>query len=190
MQLIAEGSTKLASVPSGGGGGAAAAGGAAAGGGAEAPKEEEKKEEGMHLSFDLRAVSEALTLSREGGVRRGHGLRSLRLSVVLPRNHLTWCGLFRGTWTIYGHDCDVVCMALGSAADLEFSGLRDSAYNGAQLQIDGTIKVQGFSLASSSYPSAFRGDWCTLPYLFFSPPAEMTTSNQDVAFLAAETMST
>jgi len=45
-ELIAEGSAKLASVPSGGGGGGgggAAAGGAAAGGGAAA--EEEKKEE-------------------------------------------------------------------------------------------------------------------------------------------------
>ncbi|KAL2153971.1 hypothetical protein VTH82DRAFT_2647 [Thermothelomyces myriococcoides] len=46
-ELIAEGTQKLASVPTGGaGGGAAAAGGAAAGGGAaEAAKEEEKKEE-------------------------------------------------------------------------------------------------------------------------------------------------
>ncbi|KAK4117263.1 ribosomal protein 60S [Canariomyces notabilis] len=45
--LIAEGSAKLASVPSGGAGGAVAAGGGAAAGGAaaEAPKEEEKKEE-------------------------------------------------------------------------------------------------------------------------------------------------
>ncbi|RYP79325.1 hypothetical protein DL769_003006 [Monosporascus sp. CRB-8-3] len=45
-ELISEGSSKLASVPSGGAGGAAG-GGAAAGGAAaaEAPKEEEKKEE-------------------------------------------------------------------------------------------------------------------------------------------------
>lgn len=44
-QLISEGSSKLASVPSGGAGGAApAAGGAAAGGAAEAPKEEAKAE--------------------------------------------------------------------------------------------------------------------------------------------------
>ncbi|RYP47497.1 hypothetical protein DL768_006469 [Monosporascus sp. mg162] len=45
-ELIAEGSSKLASVPSGGAGGAPA-GGAAAGGAAaaDAPKEEEKKEE-------------------------------------------------------------------------------------------------------------------------------------------------
>ncbi|KAK4240633.1 ribosomal protein 60S [Achaetomium macrosporum] len=45
-ELIAEGSSKLASVPSGGAGAAAATGVAAAGGAAaEAPKEEEKKEE-------------------------------------------------------------------------------------------------------------------------------------------------
>ncbi|RYP75695.1 hypothetical protein DL771_002182 [Monosporascus sp. 5C6A] len=45
-ELIAEGSSKLASVPSGGGGGAAAGGAAAGGAGAaEAPKEDEKKEE-------------------------------------------------------------------------------------------------------------------------------------------------
>ncbi|KAG9223933.1 60S acidic ribosomal protein P2 [Pleurotus ostreatus] len=51
--LIAEGSSKLASVPSGGGGGAAAApaaGGAAAA--ADAPKEEEKKEEEKEESDD------------------------------------------------------------------------------------------------------------------------------------------
>ncbi len=43
-QLIKEGTSKLASVPSGGGGGGAVAGGAPAAGGA-APAEEEKKEE-------------------------------------------------------------------------------------------------------------------------------------------------
>ncbi|KAI1505351.1 60s acidic ribosomal protein-domain-containing protein [Biscogniauxia marginata] len=59
-ELISEGSSKLASVPSGGGGGAAAAGGAAAGGAAAAEEKAEEKE--------------------EGGVRRGHGLRFVRLS--------------------------------------------------------------------------------------------------------------
>ncbi|CAG8535967.1 10013_t:CDS:2 [Ambispora gerdemannii] len=46
-ELIAEGATKLASVPSGGGGGGAAAGGAAGGAAAkeEAPAEEAKKDE-------------------------------------------------------------------------------------------------------------------------------------------------
>ncbi|KAF1992109.1 ribosomal protein 60S [Aulographum hederae CBS 113979] len=58
-ELIAEGSSKLASVPSGGGGGApAAAGGAAAGGAAaaeEAPaaKEEEKEESDEDMGFGL-----------------------------------------------------------------------------------------------------------------------------------------
>ena len=61
-QLISEGSTKLASVPSGGGGGGAAApaaGGAAAGGAAAAEeekpaeKEEEKEESDEDMGFGL-----------------------------------------------------------------------------------------------------------------------------------------
>ena len=60
-QLIAEGSTKLASVPSGGAGGAGApaAGGAAAGGAAAAEeekpaeKEEEKEESDEDMGFGL-----------------------------------------------------------------------------------------------------------------------------------------
>jgi len=82
--LITEGSSKLASVPSGGsgGGGAPAAGGAAAGGAAAEEKEEEKKEEGMFLQ---RAYSTELmlTIHREGRVRRGYGFRSLRLNSQL-----------------------------------------------------------------------------------------------------------
>ncbi|KAK0730728.1 60s acidic ribosomal protein-domain-containing protein [Lasiosphaeris hirsuta] len=53
-ELIAEGSTKLASVPSGGGGGAAATGGTAAGGAAaEETKEEEKEEEKEESDDDM-----------------------------------------------------------------------------------------------------------------------------------------
>ncbi|KII87439.1 hypothetical protein PLICRDRAFT_177187 [Plicaturopsis crispa FD-325 SS-3] len=44
-ELIAEGSSKLASVPSGGGGGGGGAAAASAGGAAAAPAAEEKKEE-------------------------------------------------------------------------------------------------------------------------------------------------
>jgi len=44
LQLISEGTSKLASVPSGGGGGGAAASGGAAAGGAAAPEEEKKEE--------------------------------------------------------------------------------------------------------------------------------------------------
>lgn len=44
-QLISQGSTKLASVPSGGGGGGATAAGGAPAGGTAAPAEEEKKPE-------------------------------------------------------------------------------------------------------------------------------------------------
>ncbi|KXT02579.1 hypothetical protein AC578_10669 [Pseudocercospora eumusae] len=59
-ELISEGSTKLASVPSGGAGGAPAAGGAAAGAGgdsaapaAEEAKEEEKEESDEDMGFGL-----------------------------------------------------------------------------------------------------------------------------------------
>ncbi|KAI0387334.1 ribosomal protein 60S [Hypomontagnella monticulosa] len=58
-ELIAEGSTKLASVPSGGAGGAAAGGAAAASGGAAAAeekaeeKEEEKEESDEDMGFGL-----------------------------------------------------------------------------------------------------------------------------------------
>ncbi|KAL0936466.1 60S acidic ribosomal protein P2 [Colletotrichum truncatum] len=57
-ELISEGSSKLASVPSGGAGGAAPAGGAAAGGAGEAakeeaPKEEEKEESDEDMGFGL-----------------------------------------------------------------------------------------------------------------------------------------
>ncbi|KAI8633464.1 ribosomal protein 60S [Xylariaceae sp. FL1651] len=53
-ELIAEGSSKLASVPSGGAGGAAASGGgAAAGGAAEEEKAEEKEEEKEESDEDM-----------------------------------------------------------------------------------------------------------------------------------------
>ena len=79
-QLIAEGSSKLASVPSGGAGGSApAAGGAAASGGAAEAAPEEEKEEGMSIPTQL-GCSFSNTHCREGGVRRGHGFRSFRLS--------------------------------------------------------------------------------------------------------------
>ncbi|KAH8111023.1 ribosomal protein, large P2 [Phellopilus nigrolimitatus] len=54
-ELVAEGSAKFASVPSGGGAAAAPVSGAGAGGGAavEAPKEEEKKEEEAESDDDM-----------------------------------------------------------------------------------------------------------------------------------------
>lgn len=78
--MIAEGSSKLASVPSGGSGGgaAAASGGAAAGGAAAAEEKAEEKEEGMLYSFQENA-GHLLILYRKGRVRRGYGIRSLRL---------------------------------------------------------------------------------------------------------------
>ncbi len=80
IQLIAEGSSKLASVPSGGAGGAGpSAGGAAASGGAAAEEKVEEKEEGTLQSEQTVGVV-TNEFHREGGVRRGYGFRSLRLS--------------------------------------------------------------------------------------------------------------
>lgn len=86
--MITEGSSKLASVPSGGAGGAPAAGGAAAGGAAAGGEEaaEEKKEEGMQFQSESGDTASNI-LYREGGVRRGYGFRSLRL-----RNQKTFPG--------------------------------------------------------------------------------------------------
>lgn len=79
--MIAEGSGKLASVPSGGAGGGAAGGGAAAGGAAAEEEKAEEKEEGMIQTYCLLLWLDMLTCDfREGRVRRGHGLRSVRLS--------------------------------------------------------------------------------------------------------------
>ena len=81
----------LLNVGSGGGGAAAAptAGGGGGGGGAaaaeEAPKEEEKEEgtcpdiKGHAVGY--RALTDMIATCREGRVRRGYGIRSLRLSV-------------------------------------------------------------------------------------------------------------
>ena len=81
VQLIAEGSTKLASVPSGGsGGGAAPAAGGAAAAGAAAEEKEEEKEEGMLYRWESIYGTFADLLYREGRVRRGYGFRSLRLN--------------------------------------------------------------------------------------------------------------
>lgn len=67
-----------------GGGAAAAPGAAAAAGGAaaEAPAEEEKKEEGAFwlLREEPKGLIVLTCFCREGGVRRGHGFRSLRLN--------------------------------------------------------------------------------------------------------------
>lgn len=87
-QLIAEGSSKLASVPSGGAG-AAAAGGAAAGGAAAAEEaKEEAKEEGTYIQHSPLPSFAPLTLHREGGVRRRHGIRPLRLNESTAKSHV------------------------------------------------------------------------------------------------------
>jgi hypothetical protein len=126
VQLIAEGSSKLASVPSGGAGAAPAAGGAGAGGAAaEAPKEE-AKEEGMHSSIPQQRATVILTRHREGGVRRRHGLRSLRLSVPFPnQKSTTRCGIFRGgSQGAFGQIGGVFYVSIASAWKLELFGLQ------------------------------------------------------------------
>ena len=73
-------------VGSGGGAAAAPAAGGAAAGGAAAAEEtkEEEKEEGMIYCI-IRKHSECFTdiFYSQGGVRRGYGFRSLRLSALL-----------------------------------------------------------------------------------------------------------
>ena len=93
----------LLNVGSGGGAAAAApaAGGAAAGGAAaaEAAPAEEEKEEGTLPTPDLLTIEKQristdlkiFGVYREGRVRRGYGLRSLRLSVRFIRSPLMYC---------------------------------------------------------------------------------------------------
>ncbi|KAI1754107.1 60s acidic ribosomal protein-domain-containing protein [Xylaria castorea] len=111
-ELIAEGSSKLASVPSGGAGGAASGGGGAAAGGAAAAEEKaEEKEEGMLASPpSLLGCRYANARDREGGVRRRHGVRSLRLSIL---HHLSRqrSQMILGNW--YKNGLRSSCMASG-----------------------------------------------------------------------------
>ena len=96
--MITEGSSKLASVPSGGSGGgaAAASSGAATGGAAAEETKEEAKEEGM-LSTTIGGYGAlADTVCREGRVRRGYGFRSLRLSGQLKSSWIR-CSRFANT---------------------------------------------------------------------------------------------
>jgi len=82
----------------GSGGGAAAApvagGGAAAGGDAAEEKKEEKEEEGMNAPMRYSGHPNANSFHSQGGIRRGYGLRSLRLDYF---------------WTL--HLCTSQCMA-------------------------------------------------------------------------------
>lgn len=80
----------------GSGGGAAAAAGAASGGaaaGGDAPAEaakEEEKEEGKQPRALILRVKTANNMSREGGVRRRHGFRSLRLKASTIPLYPAW----------------------------------------------------------------------------------------------------
>jgi hypothetical protein len=84
-------------------------------------------------------------LNREGGVRRGHGLRSLRLSASrrLPRSPLRLCGNFRRTFTSYAHACDDPCITSAVAVGLDVWGIRGLGPTGVQCHIDWDNRVQG-----------------------------------------------
>lgn len=91
LQLIAEGSSKLASVPSGGA--APAAGGAAAGGAAaEAPKEEEKKEEGSYLLPIIRSIPIVLISMqrRRSPTRTWASVSSTKRPITSTTSSSTW----------------------------------------------------------------------------------------------------
>lgn len=111
--MIAEGSTKLASVPSGGAGSAAApAAAAGSGAAAAAPAAEEKVEEKEACLIILHIILCPLypMLIVHLGVRRGHGFRPFRLSV----SYLYWVGfgLASKNWVF------------GGSMDLSLDGLR------------------------------------------------------------------
>jgi hypothetical protein len=96
----------LLNVGSGGGAAAAPASGGAGGaatGGDDAPAAEEKKEEGtLHTQVYL-GRGQILTVHREGGVRRRHGLRTLRLSVfsMFLSRYLPYSGCSKRTSGIF-----------------------------------------------------------------------------------------
>ena len=92
IQLIAEGSSKLASVPSGGGGGAAAAGGAAAGGAAEEAPKEEAKEEGTYLSKHLDLFKAVLTFPqrRRSPMTTWASVSSTKLLATIAIKSIMW----------------------------------------------------------------------------------------------------
>lgn len=85
----------LLNVGSGGGAAAPAAGGAsgggaAAGGAAEEETKEEEKEEGQSTETEIIWLRYTDNDYREGRVRRGHGLRSLRLSAMPCDSHRSY----------------------------------------------------------------------------------------------------
>lgn len=140
----------LLNVGSGGGAAAApaAAGGAAAGDAtADAAEAEPEKKEG-ELSMDRhsRDIAIANIGRREGGVRRGHGLRSFRLSDFFPSKR--WQGLWTNVVFVYCSsksdlsthlevpDCTAsFSSALSSAASLEESIWSEMSNEAISLQM-------------------------------------------------------
>jgi hypothetical protein len=118
----------LLNVGSGGGAAAAPAAGGAGGAAAadDAPAAEEK-EEGTSAPYSNTQSCETDILHREGGVRRGHGLRSLRLSFFLRFffPHLPYIGCPKGIigrLLLLGrnvHDLSVTRHAYGSSRRIQ-----------------------------------------------------------------------
>ena len=103
----------LLNVGSGGGAAAPAAGGAsgggaAAGGAAAEETKEEEKEEGQHINNNTRRLRYTDSDYREGGVGRGHGLRSLRLSAQSRNSHRSCLALNYRTVSPDAHSAHVV----------------------------------------------------------------------------------
>lgn len=152
--MIAEGSSKLASVPSGGAGGAAPAAGGAAAGGAVEEKEEEKKEEGMFRKTYLRLKTIADSLCREGRVRRGYGIRSLRLSSQCTVRHIR-CSLSADTSGqgfgkgLYGL-CLIFACHGSQGTELEFADL---------LMRDGQLFMLDSAIQTCLFQIRFHGDF-------------------------------
>lgn len=117
MQLIAEGSSKLASVPSGGGGGGAAAAGAAAGGAAEEAPKEEAKEEGTYhyrrhdlkavLTFPQRRRSPMTTWASASSTKQLATIAIKSIMWLFPRQASHTCAYLRHSWNYHGVCRDV-----------------------------------------------------------------------------------
>jgi hypothetical protein len=151
--LIAEGSSKLASVPSGGAGGAAPAAGGAAADGAPEEKEEEKKEDGMFPLQSTSLKTFADGLRREGRVRRGYGLRSLRLSSQCTVRHIRWSLSANTSGQGFGKRLCGLCLFFAchgsQGTELEFADL---------LMKDGQLCMLDSAIQTCFFQIRFLGD--------------------------------
>jgi hypothetical protein len=156
--LISEGSSKLASVPSGGsGGGAAAASGGAAAGGAPAEEaKEEAKEEGMLFVVMEYYRSPTDIIGREGRVRRGYGFRSFRLSGQLRSSWIRCSRLANTCNQGFWEELCGLCQWFACHGDerLDYTGLLVKKCQSCRL--DGAIRTCFFQFQSSCCGAVIR----------------------------------